>query len=217
MLYQHTFLKGNRLKTSDPFFKGVYNQRLLKTLQERFGSFRQRHVDVPVSTRMMSNLLKKMRRKKPRRGEVVMVIPNEKGQIWLHTKASYPKDVYRLMTGGLEPGEVPYKALQREVEEETGFKVKIARCLAVITYTFRDRGTSLPFASYVFLTTPARGIPYPTDPGEAITGFQAVPAKKLFNVAWQLRSLKGQLADWGIFRAAAHDITGACLTQKQPK
>ncbi len=211
MISQQNGAYSGGIKTSDPFFRGIYNKELLKMLQGRFGSFRQRHVDVSVSTEAMSNMLRKMRRKKPRRGEVVMVIPNEAGQIWLHTKASFPRGVYRLMTGGLEPGEVPHQALRREVEEETGFRVRIDRCLAVITYNFRDNGHTLPFASYVFLTTPSRGVPHPTDPNEAITGFRATPAELLFEVAWQLRLLQGKFADWGIFRAVAHEVTGDCL------
>jgi 8-oxo-dGTP pyrophosphatase MutT (NUDIX family) len=213
MLLYQDYRVGNDPKTIDPFFQGIYNNRLLRTLQRRFGSFRQHHVDMSVSSTTMLNMLDKMHRKKPRRGEVVMVIPNETGRIWLHTKASYPLGVYRLMTGGLEPGEVPHQALHREVEEETGFKVEIDRCLAVITYTLHDNGNILPFASYLFLTTPASGVPHLTDSSEAITGFQAIPTQILFNVAYRLRRLTGRFADWGIFRAVAHEVAGDCLTQ----
>lgn len=214
MLLYQDYRVGTHPKTIDPFFEGIYNKKLLRTLRRRFGSFRQHHVDMSVSSKTMLNMLDKMYRKKPRRGEVVMVIPSEAGgRIWLHTKASYPLGVYRLMTGGLEPAEVPHQALRREVEEETGFKVEIDRCLAVITYTLRDNGNTLPFASYLFLTTPASGLPQPTDSGEAITGFQAIPAQILFNVAYRLRRLTGKFADWGSFRAVAHEVAGDCLTQ----
>jgi len=159
----------------------------------------------------MSNLLRKMHGKNPRRGEVVMVIPNKAGKIWLHTKASYPDGVYRLMSGGLEPDELPHKALHREVEEETGFAIKIDCCLAVITYNFRGNGFSLPFTSYMFLTKPADGTPAPVDSGEAITGFKPVPAKKLSRVAKQLRSMNGRFAEWGVFRAEAHEVASKRL------
>jgi 8-oxo-dGTP pyrophosphatase MutT (NUDIX family) len=154
----------------------------------------------------MLGMVNKMKRKKPRRGEVVMVVPNEQGHIWLHTKSFYPQGVYRLMTGGLEPGEAPNEALRREVEEETGFKIKPKRCLAVITYTLSTQEVELPFVSYVFATTPAKGQPQPTDSGEAIEHFQAVPAAALADTARQLRALTGAFADWGIFRAISHEV-----------
>lgn len=207
MLYQQRYQISNRFIPIDR----TYNHKLLKSLKKEFGLCRQNHVDMPVSSGLMANLLRKMSGKKARRGEVVMVIPNASGKIWLHTKASYPEGVYRLMTGGLHPGELPHQALHREVEEETGFKIKIACCLAVISYNFRKDGFSLPFASYIFLTEPTKGIPAPTDPSEAITGFQTVPADKLFGVARQLRMLNGRFDDWGTFRAIAHTVVGQCL------
>mgnify|MGYP005866792095 FL=1 len=65
---------------------------------------------------------------------------------------------------------------------------------------------TLPFVSYVFLTNPAVALPQPADPKEAITRFQAVAVAKLPAVARQLRSLAGEFADWGVFRAIAHEV-----------
>jgi 8-oxo-dGTP pyrophosphatase MutT (NUDIX family) len=140
-----------------------------------------------------------------------MVIPNRAEKVWLHTKAFYPNGIYRLLTGGLNPGEAPYNALQREVKEETGFEVDIDRCLAIITYTFFDSEGELPFVSYVFLTTSTNGSPSPTDSGELISDFKAISVDRLTEVAGQLRAIKGDFADWGKFRAIAHDVTHNCL------
>lgn len=200
--------------TNDPFLADVYNPKILKKLTERFGPVLQPHVELSISTGIMLDMVTKMSLKKPRRAEVVMVVPNEQGHIWLHTKNFYPQGVYRLMTGGLDPGEAPQRALQREVEEETGFKVKAQHCLAIITYTFAAEQVKLPFVSYVFATTPAKGRPHPTDPGEAITGFQAVPAPALIETARRLRSLTGDFADWGVFRAIPHEVAAEQLRQK---
>ena len=190
---------------TDPIFDQIYNDTLLAKLEKRFGPFQHRHFDLTASTRIMLSMMRKMEAK-GRRGEVVMVVPNEQGHIWLHTKSFYPDEVYRLMTGGLEAGEQPHKALRREVEEETGFKTKIDRCLAVITYALSDNEVTLPFVSYVFLTTPTSGFPHPTDPEEAITTFRAVSVEELAEIAQQLRSLTGFFADWGVFRALAHEV-----------
>lgn len=195
---------------TDPLFKEVYNEALLQEIEERFGAFSRHHKDLPISSQAMLYMLAKIK-EKPRRGEVVMVVPNQVGHVWLHTKAFYPQGVYRLMTGGIDFGEVPHKALQREVHEETGFEVEIERCLAVITYTLSGAGERVPFASYIFLTSTTAGRPVPTDPNEAITDFWAVPPPRLFDAARQLRSLDGEFADWGAFRAVAHQVAGECL------
>jgi 8-oxo-dGTP pyrophosphatase MutT (NUDIX family) len=199
--------------TTDPFLADVYNPKILKNLEQRYGPIYQHHVELAVSTEIMLRMVSKMNRKKPRRAEVVMVVPNEAGHLWLHTKNFYPQGVYRLMTGGLDPGEAPHQALRREVVEETGFKVKAQRCLAVITYSLVTQDGGLPFVSYIFATTPAKGRPHPTDPTEAIADFRAVPVSVLAETARQLRALKGDFADWGVFRAVAHEVAGEQLRQ----
>jgi len=195
---------------SDRFFEEIYNQKLLGRIKKRFGAFGRHHVDLAVSSESMLDMMRKMR-DKPRRGEVVMVIPNEQGQFWLHTKAFYPQGIYRLMTGGLESKEKPDEAFLREVAEETGVKTTIDRCLAVITYNLMAAEGVLPFASYLFMTAPTGGLPRPNDPKEAITHFRAVPVEMLPEVAHQLRSIPGPFADWGIFRAVAHEVAYTVL------
>lgn len=193
------------MQINDPHFEKVYNKKLLKKLRDRFGPFHQHHAELAISSQWMLNLMNKMDQKS-RRGEVVMVIPNKEGNIWLHTKDFYGNGVYRLMTGGLDPGEEPDLAFEREVREETGFKVNIDRCLAVITYTFTAGEKSQSFVSYVFTAKRTQGLPQPVDSGEAIAGFKAVPVSALGEVAQNLSSLKGARADWGIFRAVAHTV-----------
>lgn len=197
---------------TDSIFETVYNPSILTDLAERFGDFRRQHFDISVSTEVLQQMADKMRQK-PRRGEVVMLIPNPAGHVWLHTKDFYPEGVYRLMTGGLETGENPRQALRREAKEETGFTVKIERCLAAVTYTITIADGRLPFVSYLFLTTPVSDDPAPTDPDENITHFKAMPPAALFDVARQLRSLHGKFADWGAFRAIAHEVAADCLNQ----
>ncbi|MCB0167922.1 MAG: NUDIX hydrolase [Anaerolineae bacterium] len=152
-----------------------------------------------------------MDKKNPRRGEAVMVIPNPDGQVWLHTKSFYPTGVYRLMTGGLDPGESAEQALTREALEETGFTIQIDRCLAVVTYKLTNGVGQHPFASFVFLTKPIDGAPSPTDTGETIEDFKAVPAEGLLETAQQLRRLEGDFADWGRFRAVTHELAARAL------
>jgi 8-oxo-dGTP pyrophosphatase MutT (NUDIX family) len=193
--------------STDPIFAKVYNPKILHRLEKRYGPFRLYHTEIAVpGDGVLRDMMGKINQK-GRRAEVVMVLPNEQGEIWLHTKDFYPDGVYRLMTGGLEAGEKPDITLRREVFEETGFTVTIDRCLAVITYTFILTDHPVPFASYIFLTQPTSDLPHPTDSGERITHFKACPVAELPLVAQQLQALTGKFADWGLFRAVAHQLT----------
>jgi ADP-ribose pyrophosphatase YjhB (NUDIX family) len=199
----------------DSAFEKVYNPKLLARLEQRFGPFQRRHVEIPASTKVMLDLMEKME-SKGRRGEVVIVIPDQEGRIWLHTKDFYPQGIYRLMTGGLKAKEAPDKAFLRETREETGLQVKIKRCLAVATYQFQHLETSLPFVSYLFLAKPTSRAPQLVDIGENIADFKAVPGPTLLEVAQQLGAIKGDFADWGRFRAVAHEIAGRYFEAAQP-
>ncbi len=199
----------------DPLFEAVYNPDILAALEQQFGPVtlhrQQLHVTTPAMQRQLSNMAAG---EYPRRGEVVMVVPDEAGRVWLHTKQQYPAGVYRLMSGGVNLREAPVAALQREALEETGFRVEAERCLGVLLYELSGEGCPwMPFVSYLFLTTPTAGQPQPTDPGEAITGFKAVEPAELADVAQQLRSIDGNYMDWGVFRAAAHDVAATLLCQ----
>lgn len=195
-------------------FAAVFNSNILADLQGQFGPFDIHRVEFVIpAEEIMAEMVQKWREKKQRRAEVVMVVPNLAGQIWLHTKSAYPENVYRLMTGGINEGEPPADALQRETEEETGFRVDIERCLGVIVTHFVAGNDSLDFASYLFLTTPGPGDPCPIDPDESISGFRAVPAAELAQVAQQLRHITGPFANWGKFRATAHTVAAAVLSK----
>ena len=197
----------------DVLFCDTYNAQILSTLEQNFGKFQEDHRELRITTGAMLQMVKKITAAKPRRGEVVMVVPDQQGAIWLHTKEFYPAGVYRLMTGGLDAGEPPAEALQREVEEETGFKVTVDRCLAVITYELITPNLTIPFVSYLFFTTPGNGLPWPTDPNEAISDFRKVRPDELGKVAQHLQSLRGEYKDWGVFRAVAHTVAAAELAR----
>jgi len=196
------------MQTNDPVFFQIYNDEILQRLQEKFGPFHQQHAEVTAGTEIMQRMFRKME-DRHRRGEVVMVLPDADGHIWLHTKDFYPDGIYRLLTGGLEGKEAPEQAMVRETIEETGFKTKIDRCLAVITYNIAGiggNGPTLPFVSYVFVSYPVQGRPVVHDPNETISHFTAVPPASLTDTARQLRALSGDFADWGVFRAIAHQV-----------
>lgn len=199
------------IEITDSHFDRIYNEAILEDLRRQYGTFPHYHVELLISSQNMLNLMAKMNKKR-RRGEVVMVVPNQQGHLWLHTKSFYPEGIYRLMTGGIDPGEKPVAALKREVREETGFKTEIERCLATITYALRSQSQAQPFVSYLFLTQRVKASPAPLDDDENIAAFQAVPVAGLAAVTAQLRQIEGEFADWGKFRAVAHEVVRTQLT-----
>lgn len=149
-----------------------------------------------------------------RRAEVVLVIRRRNGCYLVHTKAFYPPGSYRLMTGGVEPGEEPNSAALREAYEETGLQVVLIRALARIDYVFHYEDETLPFTSYLYLLQEQGGDLAVRDEDEDITDFHEVTLDDLPLLADQLEALQGDSwADWGRFRAPAHRITYQLLVQ----
>ena len=140
--------------------------------------------------------------------------------VLLHTKSYYPKQAYRLPTGGLAPGEDPVAGAVREVAEETGLEVQeesvglhtgcIADFAGLLTYGFRHRrlDRELSFATFVFAIQAPSGMePQVVDETEQIAGWVWCPPGDLHRVAADLCDLKNSTpdwADWGRFRAAVH-------------
>jgi 8-oxo-dGTP pyrophosphatase MutT (NUDIX family) len=60
---------------------------------------------------------------------VAAVIVDEAGRLLLQEKRS--GEVWSLPAGGIEPGETPQEAIQREVLEETGWEVEVADIIGV--------------------------------------------------------------------------------------
>ncbi len=90
----------------------------------RWGAPAERDYAVPMS-RESFDYWQMVRRK--REAEVVPVIRRRNGLYLVHTKAFYPQGVYRLLTGGIKPGEPLLDALAREAQEETSLTLRIER------------------------------------------------------------------------------------------
>jgi 8-oxo-dGTP pyrophosphatase MutT (NUDIX family) len=155
------------------------------------------------------------RTRQGRSAEVVLVIRRRNGCYLVHTKAFYPPGSYRLMTGGVKPGEEPNSAALREAYEETGLQVVLIRALARIDYMFHYEDETLPFTSYLYLLQEQGGNLAVRDEDEEITGFHEIPLDDLPLLADQLEALQGdEWADWGRFRAPAHRIAYQLLEQE---
>jgi len=181
-------------------------------LEQIYGPFPRQHPRLAVGPVHLEYWAEKVLR--DRRGEVVLVVRRDSGEVLLHTKAFYPAGVYRLPSGGVSWGEAVSAALRREVYEETGYTAWEEQLLGLVTYDFWSHGRSLPFVSYVFLLAGVQGAPNVQDEGERISGFKWVPVLGLPAVAAALRSLPEDSPgrqDWGRFRALAHDFVAQRL------
>jgi len=161
-----------------------------------------------------------------RDAEVVLVLRRASGRYLLHTKPFYPttqdgQPTYRLLSGGIEPGEELVSAVLRETREETNLEVSIERFLGILRHCFRPaphgcsgqgRRKTLHFRSYVFALCQVGGELRCNDPGESITGFSEVSLQELGDLAEKLEGLPAGWEDWGRFRASAHRFVAQCLS-----
>jgi len=142
--------------------------------------------------------------RRKRHAEVVILLRRKNGLYLVHTKEFYPAGTYRLISGGIKPGEDLLAALQREIHEETGLVVRTERFLGLLRYCSEWQGHKLPFASCLFAVAEEGGTLGPNDPDEPISGFREVPLQELGALAEQLEALPPEWNDWGRFRAIAH-------------
>lgn len=144
-----------------------------------------------------------------RRGEVVLALQRPAGTFLLHTKAHYEPGTYRLLSGGVHHGESVLAAVHREAAEETGLLVTVARFIAVLDVTFHFGPIAIPFPSYVFHIYETGGDLQPGS--QEIAGLREIAPDELPQIAAALRSLPGPRADWGRWRAIAHEVVAESL------
>lgn len=175
----------------------------LETLTAHFGPQPQHHA-VVIGDSWWAEIRESLSR---RRGEVLLVIQRPSGELLVHTKAFYPPEAYRLLTGGIGWEETAWAALHREMAEETGLPVRSATWWGLITYTLypsqdaMDQG--IPFASVVFHVR-TDGEPRALDRSERIAAFRWVPPETLPEIARRLEALDPPWRGWGTFRAIGH-------------
>jgi ADP-ribose pyrophosphatase YjhB (NUDIX family) len=140
-----------------------------------------------------------------RRAEVVFAIQDPTGKIWVHAKPHYPHHIFRLPSGGVNLNERVIDALLREVAEETSLEVMIKRFLGLIEYRFHHEGTTVCFASYVFLLWNDGSAPHLPADGE-ISSFRAILPCQLLQLSADMRNMVGIRRGWGQWRALVHDL-----------
>jgi len=149
-----------------------------------------------------------------RAAEVAMAIRRRNGLFLLQTKQNYPKETFRLPTGGIKRGEAIEHALLRETDEETSLDVEISRFVATITYR-APQGRRV-FATYLFILEERGGMLRPNDPSEGIVGWREADRAELDAAARRLRACGGGWAPWGAFRALVIDALVPAIGSAPP-
>ena len=191
----------------------MVSEREVDDLAALYGNPARRHFSIELDDYLING---RARRRADRRAEVLFAVTRPSGRVLIHTKPRYPQGLYRLFTGGVNPDEAVADALVREVDEETGLACRVERFLAVCTYAFHhpDPVRRYGFASYMFhLTAENEDAPAPRDLAE-IGQIGEIALEGLPAIARHLRSLQGNRAAWGIWRAIGHDIVYEQLTRQ---
>ncbi len=138
-----------------------------------------------------------------RHREVMFLLPRP-GGLLLHRKAHYPTEGWRLLTGGVEAGELVSEAVAREPVEEVGLALPVRRYVALLTYDLVCEGEHFRCATHVFLLAWSDAPLQPQD--DEIAATRTVPLAGLAEVAAQLEAMPSPWHDWGRFRAIAHRV-----------
>lgn len=160
--------------------------------------------------------------RRDRAGEVCMVVRRASGgRILVSIKTFYPRQGWRLPTGGIHLGEAIADALVREADEETGLDLRVERFLALVEYRRRGIPRAV-FHTAAFLLTELGGTLAPRDADEQIEGYREIEIDELPAIAETLASIPhaaapaigGSWSDWGLFRAVAHRAVYDALRAK---
>ncbi|RME38635.1 MAG: NUDIX domain-containing protein [Thermoflexia bacterium] len=193
-----------RALTRRPATVAIALQRQRAQVERQTGPLPYRHHSLRVGPRFFQDARDSILNHGNREGEVVLVLRRPDGLVLLHNKSFYPDGVHRLPSGGIRRGETVLAAVARETAEETGLVARNVRPLGVLSYRLWCGRESLFFHSWL-VEAEVEGDPCPNDDGERIVGFRWVEAQALPEVAAALRALPPEWADWGRFRALAHD------------
>lgn len=141
-----------------------------------------------------------------RRGEVGFFLKRKNGKYVVVRSKKYPKNIYRIPTGGIGFTESVIDALYREVKEELGVEFEIESFKGIVEYTIKYKEEVLKFYSYLFEISEVSGNLIEDATEDEITGYREIDIDELKNVAKKLSSVEGSWKDWCSFRVKLIDF-----------
>ncbi len=179
----------------------------IKELAERFSDAGAYFAKIEMGKDYFEHWHTLLNKKKDRRGEVALFVNNDEHKVLLHTKPFYPQGIDRIPTGGIHADEAVLTAMERELLEETGFRVLEYHFIALVVYEFKFDNNSLSFPSYLFEIKADGHEPKPIDESEQISAFSWCDKENLRKVIDRLNSIEGtRWKAWGRFRSIPHEI-----------
>ena len=122
-------------------------QEILKRLEQKYGVPRVLRTAYTMDQQSFDLLKWSMRHG---RAHDVTLFISKGDKIAVIRKPSYPPNVYRPPSGGVEPGEDFEIGAQREAYEETGLEIQLQKYLLKVYVNFSFRAETVFWTSHVF-------------------------------------------------------------------
>lgn len=150
-----------------------------------------------------------------RRAHVLILVFNDKGSFILGKKKGfYPEHIARMLGGGLETGEEPLIAAQREIKEELGVETPLDSFLPLCTVSTQAKTSEgdMQMQTWIYLLQlfDSKEI----KPGDDVSGIQTFTQEEYKNLVASMKNLSGDFvterfsfswADWGKIYAPIHE------------
>lgn len=134
----------------------------LQSLYERYGEPRKLHFEAQF-LEFECGLVRESRMK-GQLNDVTCFIRNDTNNYVVIQKHQYANSgIYRAPSGGVKVGETIEAAAIREMQEETGFTVRLLRLVLELSLDIICNDETIPWRSFVFLAEPIGGKMKPID------------------------------------------------------
>ncbi|MFN3649030.1 MAG: NUDIX domain-containing protein [Armatimonadota bacterium] len=125
-----------------------------------------------------------------RQHDVTLMIRDAEGRFAVIRKPSYPPEVFRPPSGGVEPGEAVEAGAAREAREETGLEIRLERYLLRTEVEFSRGGSVLKWSTHLFLARATGGTLDPLDRRE-------IAEARLATVTEMVERYRPAMLAWG--------------------
>ena len=152
-----------------------------------------------------------------RRGEVGFVVRRSNGKFVMVRSKRYPKNTYRIPTGGINFYETAINALKREIAEELGVEFRIYEFVGLVEYHITHKNETLKFYSYLFLVDEIGGEILKDATENEISGIREMDAQELKVLTAEFTKNEFRWKDWSKFRLQRLEFFNSYLEQHYEK